>query len=193
MARKKQEFRGDRLEASALSKLCPTKKQRLAFLKWFLYGLVLLVLSVAQDVIFSRFRFLGATTDLVPCGIILICVLEGASESCVFALVASTVYLFSGTAPGAYCIALITFLAMAGAIFRQSFLRKGFSAAMLCLSAAMVCYEVLVLVAGVFLSMTRIDRISVFLLTGLYSLIIAPAVYPIALAIGKIGGETWKE
>ncbi len=193
MARKKYEFRPDKFESGVLSKLYPTKKQRLALLKWLLYTLVLLTLSVTQDGVLSRGRLLGATTDLVPCGIFLICIVEGSESGSVFSLAASLVYLFSGTAPGPYCVVFLTFLALGAAMFRQSFLRKGFGATMLCLSAAMVCYEMLVFAAGLFLGLTRPARGGVFLLTGLYSLVIAPALYPIALSIGKIGGETWKD
>ncbi len=190
---RKREFRPDKPKATVFSKLYPTKKQRLALVKWLLYALVLLVVSVVQDVILSRFRLFGATTDLVPCAIMLICIVEGSENACVFTLLASTAFLLSGSAPGSYCIIFICFLALAAAVFRQSFLRKGFNAAMVCLAAVTVGYEMLVFLTGLFLGNTKASRAGVFLLSGLYSLIAAPALYPIALAIGKIGGEPWKE
>lgn len=169
------------------------QKQRQVFLKWSLYALMLLVLSVLQDAVLSRMRLFGGTTDLLPCAIFLICVMEGAEEGCVFSLLASLFFYFSGSAPGAYVIVYISFLALGMAVFRQSYLRRGFSAAMLCLLTAMTAYEFLVFFTGLFLGQTVPARWSVFLVTALLSMAAAPALYPIIRSIGKIGGETWKD
>ena len=67
---KKYEFQPDKPYSSWLSKLQLTPQQRRQLLKWFLYALVLLVLSVLQDVVLCRLRFFGGTSDLVPCGIL---------------------------------------------------------------------------------------------------------------------------
>ena len=190
---KKNEFKPDKPRAGLLSKLYLTQKQRKALLKWLLYSLVLLVLSVLQDVILCRFRIFGATTELVPVGIFLICVLEGMNESCVFALVAASLYQFSGTAPEPYCIALIVFLAVLVTYFRQSFLQKGFSAAMLCMVIAVFLYELTVFFVSMFMGLTALGSVFIPCLTGLLSLLTAPLLYPAVKAIGTIGGETWKE
>lgn len=190
---KKYEFKPDKFRSGFWNKLYLTQKQRKAILKWLLYAAVLLVLSVLQDVILCRVRLFGATTDLVPCGIFLICVLEGVESGSVFALVAALVYLFSGTAPGAYCVIFITALGVAVTCFRQSYLQKGFSAAMLCTAAAMMLYELAVFFIGLFLGLTFFGRIGAFCLTGGLSLIAAPLLYPMMHAIGGIGGETWKD
>ena len=190
---KKNEFKPDKPRSGLLSKLYLTRKQRKTVLKWVLYAVALLVLSVLQDVIFSRMRLFGATTELVPCGIFLICVLEGLESGSVFALVASVVYLFSGTAAGYYSIVLITALSVAVTLFRQSYLQKSFSAAMLCTAVAMILYELLVFGIGLFLGHTFFARIGAFFLTGVLSLLAAPVLYPVLQAIGKIGGDIWKE
>lgn len=190
---KKYEFKPDKPQTGILSKLFLTQKQRKALLKWALYGLTLLVLSVLQDVILCRFRLFGATTELVPCGIFLICVLEGMEAGSVFSLCASCAYLFSGTAAGYYSIVFITALGVGVTWFRQSFLRKGFSAAMLCTAAAMIVYELLVFFIGLFLGMTTLGRFGAFFLTAVMSLAAAPILYPIVNAISTIGGEAWKE
>ena len=66
MARQNQnEFRPDQVGKSLLSRLYPTKLQRQAIKKWLFYALVLLVVSVLQDVVMRRLRLFGATTDLV--------------------------------------------------------------------------------------------------------------------------------
>ena len=51
MARKKFEFRQDKTGPDLLSKLYLTQKQRLSLVKWSLFALVILVLSLLQDVI----------------------------------------------------------------------------------------------------------------------------------------------
>ena len=73
---KKYEFQPDRPYATWLNKLQLTPQQQKQVLKWVLYALVLIVLSVAQDVVLSRFRLYGGTSDLVPCGIFIICIME---------------------------------------------------------------------------------------------------------------------
>ena len=105
---KKYEFRPDKPRSSWLSKLHLTQLQRKIILKWGLYGLSLLILSQLQDVILCRFRLFGATTELVPCAIILICVMEGLESGSLFALIGSMVYVFSGSAPDTFAIAFLT-------------------------------------------------------------------------------------
>ena len=190
---KKYEFKPDRHGSGLLEKLYLTQKQRRTLLKWLLYGLVLLALSLLQDVILCRVRLFGATTELVPCGIFLICVMVGAESGSVFAMVASFLYLFSGTAAGYYCVVLITGLAAAVTLLRQSYLRRSFSSTMLCVAVAMVVYELLVFGFGVFLGMTTFARLGGFMFTAAVSLIAAPVLYPVVKAIGTVGGESWIE
>lgn len=192
MARK-YEFKPDKPVSGVLSKLFLTKKQRRSVLKWSLYALALLVLSVLQDVLLCRIRIFGATTELVPCGIFLICLAEGLEQGCVFSLCASCIYLFSGTAAGNYSIVFITALSVFVTYFRQSFLQKGFSASMLCTAAAMILYELAVFLIGLFLSMTTIGRIGTHFLTALLTLVAVPVLYPVIEKISAIGGEAWKE
>ena len=193
MAKKQYDFRPDKPYSGLLSKLHLTQGQRLNLLKWVLYSLCLVMLSVVQDVFFSRGVLFGATTDLIPCAILLICVLQGSESSLVFGLVASTLYLFSGTAPGAHTIVLLTFLGFFANILRQSFLRKGFSAAMLCTGVSLLIYEIAVFLVGLVMGQTYLARCYVFLLAAVVSFAVAPVLYPLFLAIGKIGGESWKE
>lgn len=193
MARKKYEFRPDKPHGDLLGKLYLTKKQRMSLLKWLLYALVLLVLSILQDVILSRMDILGATTDLVPCAILLICVLQGTETGCVFGLVAAAMYQFSGTAPGYHVIVLLPALGIFAAMLRQSYLRKGFSSDVLCAGVAMLLYELILFVVCLIFSQTAPARLGTFLLTGALSLLLIPILYPIATAIDKVGGETWKE
>ena len=190
---KKYEFQPDKPRSSWLSKLYLTKLQRKQVLKWSLYALSLLVLSLLQDVVLCNFRLNGATTELVPVAIFLICVLEGTERGSVFALVASTLYLFSGTAAGPHAMVFITVLAVLVCILRQSFLQKTFSSVCLCLILATVCYEALVFAVALFLGNTYPQRLVGFAITTGLSLLAVPVLYPIFVAISSIGGESWKE
>jgi hypothetical protein len=189
----KKEFKIDKPHAGFWSKLHLTQLQRKQLLKWTLYGALLLALSLLQDVVLCRFRLLGATTELVPVGIFVICLLEGAESGCVFALVSSLLYLFSGTAPGPYSMMFITVLAVGVTIFRQAYLQKGISAAILCAAMAMLGYELLQFVMGLFLELTVASRFVGFLVTAGLSSLAIPLLYPLVLSIERIGGETWKE
>jgi hypothetical protein len=189
----KYEFRPDRPQSGLLSHLILTQKQRRSLLKWVLYTLVLLVLSILQDVLLCRFRLFGATTELVPCGIFLICVMEGLDRGSVFCLCAACIYFFSGSAAGIYSIVFITALGVGVCLFRQSYLQKSFSATMLCVVIAMLFYELAVFFIGLFLGLTTFPRIGSFLLTAIMTLVAAPVLYPVANLIGAIGGEAWKE
>lgn len=191
--RLKHEFKSDKPYSGFLGKLYLTKKQRKGLLKWSLYGAFLVALSLLQDVVLCRFRILGAATELVPVGIFLICILEGAESGSVFALVSSLAYLFSGTAAGPYSMVFITALAIGVTIFRQAFLQKGFGAALVCAGGAILTYQLLEYVMGLFLGLTIPVRIVGFLMTALMSILTVPALYPVALSIEKIGGEVWKE
>lgn len=193
MAKFDKEFRPDREGPGLLSRLYLTKKQRLSAAKWLLYSLVVLILSVIQDVMLSRVTFFGSTTDLVPCALFAVCILEGAESGSLFCLIAATVYLFSGTAPGVHIIVLIPFLGVVTSIFRQNFLRKGFSATFLCAGTAIMLYEMAVFAVALFVEQTHPGRFHTALITGGLDCAVLPLLYPILVSIGKIGGETWKE
>lgn len=193
MAKKKYEFKPDKLASGIISKLYVTRKVRLAILRWVLYALVLLAVSLLQDVILCHLDIFGATTDLVPCAIFLISMLLGAERCCLFALISSALFQFSGAGPGYQAIAAITFLCIFGAMFRQSYLRRGFFSCLLCTAVCVMVYEVLMFGFALLLGQTHVLRIFVVLVTGLLTLISIPVLYPIAGAIDKIGGDTWKD
>lgn len=190
---KKQEFQPDKPSATLLSRVMLTPKQQRTFLKWVFYSLFLVLLSVIQDVMLSRVRLLGATTELVPCIIFLICLIEGAHTGSLLSLIAGLLYLFSGTAPGPYSMVAIVFLSIGACILRQAFLQENFSSVLLCTAGAMVLYVITNFAFGLFLGLTRFSRIHGFLITALLSLLAVPISYPIVKAINAFGGQSWKE
>ena len=190
---KKQEFRPDKPSISLLSRLMLTKKQQKTLFKWVFYGLFLVVLSVVQDVLLSRVRLFGATTELVPCAIFLICLMEGTHTGSVFSLVAGLLYLFSGTAPGPYSMVAIVFFSIGVCIFRQAYLQESLSSVMLCVGIAMLLYVLTNFAFGLFLGLTRFSRIHGFLITAGLSLLFAPVFYPVIKVINTFGGHSWKE
>lgn len=193
MAKNNHEFRPDKSGSGLLSRLYMTRLQRLSTLKWLLYSLVVLVLSVLQDVLLCDLYVWGGTTDLVPCAVLLVCVLEGAEHGSLFCLLTALVYLFSGSSPGYHVLVLLPVLGVGASIFRQSLLRKSFGATVLCAGTAMWIYELAIFAMALFLQQTHPGRIHVALITAGLSLAVMPLLYPILVSIGKIGGETWKE
>lgn len=192
MAKRKYEFRPDKTQASLLNKLYLTPKQRLTILRWVLYAVLLTALSVIQDVILCQISIFGATTDLVPCAIILICVQLGAERASIFSLIAALLYKFSGTSPGYYVIALIPLLGILAAMVRQNLFRKTLSSTLLCACIAVVLYEATVLGFGLLFQNTTLLRAPRFLLTGAYSMVSFFILYPLTNAIERIGEKTWK-
>lgn len=191
--RRKYEFKPDPSGINYFKLLHLTKQQWLCLLKWSLYSLVCLALLVVQDTILSQYRFHGATTDLAVGAIILIGCVAGAESGGLFALAASTFYALSGSAPGPYIIAIITFLVVGLGLLRQAFWHRSFVSVMFCASVSTMVYELLLFLIGIFIGRTLWSRFIVFALTGAMSVVILFALYPLVNLIGKIGGETWKE
>ena len=192
MARRNQEFKPD-VRASILKNLYITKKQWLTLLRWTLYALLCVVLLVIQDTMMSRASFFGVTTDLAPMTILLITVLVGTDCGSLFVLIASTLYWFSGSAPGPYCILLLTIPGILATMIRQVFWRRGLRSTVLCAGLALMIYEMGLFLIGLITGLTLFNRALVFLFTGLVSWALMLPLYPLTYRIGKIGGEPWKE
>lgn len=193
MARKKYEFRPDPTGMNWISKLMLTKKQKQSLTKWLLYGLVCVAGLLLQDSMLSKLRILTGGFDLAPALIVLISVMEGCENGSVFALAASSVYVFSGSAQGRYCIVILTFAAVLAAAFRQSYLRRGFGSDLICTGGAMLVYELTVFFVGLGLGLTYSARWVAFFVTALLSTLTAAALYRPLRHIGTIGGNLWKE
>lgn len=170
-----------------------TQLQRQRLLKWGLYILTIVVALVIQDVIMSRIRIFGATTDLAVSVILLITVIEGTEVGSLFVLFASTAYYFTGTAPGPYCVCLITFPGIAAVLLRQMYWNRSRSSIVLCAGLAQMVYEMGLYAVGLFLGLTRWDRWEVFALCGVIDILVMIPIYPLIYKIGMIGGNTWKE
>lgn len=193
MGRRKHEFKPDKMGAGFLSKLYLTPRQRLIAACWLLFSLVLLGLSLLQDVILCRVSIYGATTDLVSTGILLLCLMLPTESCAVFALVGSLFFYFSGSSAGPYAIIFLTALGIFLNIFRYSFLRRSFGSIFLCSAFALLVYEMLLFLVGLFLGHATLQRFSGFCITAGLSIAAMPLIYPLFRCIGKIGGDSWKE
>ena len=193
--RRKQvyEFKPDREETSLLKRLYLTRLQRLQILKWSAHAVLCILLLTVQDVIMSQFRFNGATTDLAVCAIFLIGLYEGTENGSLFAFLASVVYLFSGSSPGAQCIALIACTTVVLNLLRQSLWHRSGGSILLCTCTGIVIYEMLNFLFGIFVGNTIWDRAGVFALVAAMTCACAVPLYPLVKLISKIGGDTWKE
>jgi len=194
--RKKNElsdFKPDVNRATWLKTTRLTQLQRLRLTKWSCYILTMVLALVIQDTILSQFRLLGATTDLAVCVILLITVLEGTEVGTMFVLPASLFYYFSGSAPSAVCILLLTFLGSAATMLRQLYWHRSKGSVLLCTAIALMGYELSLFVVGLMGELTRVGRFGSFLMTGIYSSLLLIPLYPLIHKIGLIGGNTWKE
>lgn len=195
MARKKKvyEFKPDRETTSFWKQLYLTRLQRKQLLKWGGHAALCILLLTLQDVMLSQIRINGATTDLAVCAIFLIGLYEGTENGSLFAFIASVLYLFSGSSPGAQCIALISCTTVCLNLLRQSYWRRSSGSILLCTCAGIVIYEMLNFLFGIFVGNTIWDRAGVFALVAAFTCAAAFPLYPVVKLISKIGGETWKE
>ena len=191
--RRKNEFRPDAPRISLPRLFHLTNLQRRGLLKWSLYALVCILALLIQDVIMSSFHFFGGTTDLAVTVILLITVIEGIETGSIFVLVSSLIYFFSGSAPGAFAVALLTIYGIAAALFRQAYWHRNERSILLCAAIALMLYELSVFAAGLFLELTHFGRVGAFLVTGLLSCLLLLPLYPLIDRIGRIGGIEWKE
>ncbi len=187
------EFKPDATHATWLKTLRMTQQQRLRLLKWVGYVSTIILALVIQDVIMSQVRIFGATTELAVSVILLITVMEGTEVGSLFVLIASTLYYYSGTAPGAYSIGLMCFLGIAVTLLRQMYWNRSRSAIVLCAGVAALGYELGLYAVGIFSGLTRWDKLMPFLLTGVFNILVMIPLYPLIYKIGLIGGNTWKE
>lgn len=190
--RQEPDFKPD-ARVSTWKTLRLTRLQQLRLTKWGLYTLTVILCLVVQDVIMSQLNLLGATTDLAVSAILLITVIEGTEVGSLFVLIASTLYYFSGTAPGAYSIGLLTFLGVAAVLLRQMYLHRSKGSIILCAAVALMGYELGLFAVGLFSKLTLLSRLHSFVLTGIYGILTMLPLYPLIYKIGLIGGNTWKE
>ena len=190
---KQSEFKPDPRQNSLSGLFHVTQLQKQRMLKWTLYVLTGILLLTIQDVIMSRVSVFGATTDLPVVYILLITVIEGVDVGSLFVLFASTIYYFSGSAPGPYCIGLLCAVGIIATLLRQAYLRRTKASIVICAGIALTIYEMGLFVVGIGLGLTRWDRVFSFLITAGYSFGVMVLLYPLVNKIGLIGGTTWKE
>lgn len=187
------DFKPDVQTATWVKTFRMTRLQQLRLTKWLLYALTVMLSVILQDVVMSQFSLFGATTDLPACTILLITVIEGTEIGSVFVLIASTLYYFSGNAPSAICIGLLSFLGIAATMFRQMYWHRSKGSIILCAALALTGYELGLFVVGMSSMLTHWGRLPVFLLTALLSCLVLIPLYSLIYKIGLIGGNTWKE
>ena len=190
---KQSEFKPDPRQNSLSGLFHVTQLQKQRMLKWTLYVLTGILLLTIQDVIMSRVSIFGATTDLPAVYILLITVIEGVEVGSLFVLFSSTIFYFSGSAPGPYCIGLLCAVGIIATLLRQAYLRRTKASIVICAGIALTIYEMGLFVVGIGLGLTRWGRVFSFLITAGYSFGVMVLLYPLINKIGLIGGTTWKE
>ena len=192
-ARAAMDFKPDVQTATWMKTNRLTRLQQLRLTKWLLYILTVIMSLVLQDVVMSQFSIFGATTDLPACAIVMITVIEGTEVGSLFVLIASTLYYFSGHAPTAWCIGLLTFLGIGATLFRQMFWHRSKGSIILCAAIALTAYEIGLFTVGLTTGLTHWGRLPSFLLTAVFCCLVLIPLYSLICKIGLIGGNTWKE
>lgn len=187
------EFKPDAPLVSPLKGMRFTHLQWLQILRWLSYIGICVLCLVIQDSIMSRVSIFGATTDLAVAAMLLITVLEGSEVGSVFILIASTVFYFSGSAPGPYSVGLLTILGLGASLFRQMVWHRSRGSIVLCAGLAAIIYEIGLYFTGLFMGLTSWYRLPRFLITGLLTAAALFPLYYVIYRIGQIGGHTWKE
>lgn len=187
------EFKPDAPLVSPLKGMRFTHLQWLQILRWLSYIGICVLCLVIQDSIMSRISIFGATTDLAVAAMLLITVLEGSEVGSVFILIASTVFYFSGSAPGPYSVGLLTILGLGASLFRQMVWHRSRGSIVLCAGLAAIIYEIGLYFTGLFMGLTSWYRLPRFLITGLLTAAAMFPLYYVIYRIGQIGGHTWKE
>lgn len=187
------EFKPDNLNASPLKMMHFTQHQQYQLLRWGLYIAVCVLALVVQDTIMSRITIFGSTTDLAVGAMLIITVIEGSDIGSVFILIASSIYYFSGSAPGPYSVGMLSVLGLLATLFRQSVWHRSPSSIILCSGLATMVYEIGLYIVGMFLGLTRWYRFPRFFMTGLLTIAAIVPLYYLIERIGQIGGHTWKE
>ena len=187
------EFKPDPKGTNYLKRLYMTRLQRLTILKWATFAMTGIVLLVIQEVIMSQIRISGATTDLPVAFILLVGIYEGLENGSVFTLAASLFYWFSGSAPTPICVGVLCVLVILVGLFRQLYWHRSFGSIAMCVSIAIMLYEMSLFVIGLMSGLTILPRLGVFALTGGITCITMLPMYPLVRAISKIGGISWKE
>ena len=136
---------------------------------------------------------MDATAELMVSGMLVISLLQTPESGGIFTLIGSVLFFFSGSAPGAYVVVLVTVLTIATALFRQNFWTLGLSTTVLCTGLGMLVYELALFTIGLCMGLTRGNRLGVFLMTAVFSAVMVFPLYPLVRVIGNIGGEAWKE
>ena len=191
--RRDLDFKPDATKATWAKTARLTKQQQLRLVRWALYVLTVVLCLVLQDVLMSQFSIFGATTDLPACAILLITVMEGTEIGSIFVLIASTLYYFSGNAPSAFCIGLMTAFGIGATLFRQMFWHRSKGSIILCSAIALTLYEIGLFVVGLSSELTHWGRLPAFLMTAVFSCLVLIPLYSLIHKIGLIGGNTWKE
>ena len=174
-----------------LGKLFLTRHQRRTLLKWLLFSAVYLLLQVLQDVIFSRVRIFGGCPDLVPGYLLLVGLLQSPFAGSLFVLCAGVFRALAGAVLGPVSIVVLVFLGVFLGGLRRASLWGQIRSVILCTCLGIFIQQAVLFSLGLFLGSTSVQWLPASLGGCLGACVADAAMYPLARAIGKIGGDAW--
>lgn len=156
-------------------------------LMWALYGLLLLMVLVLQDVVFGRARYFGTKISLIPLVIACVAMHGGAEKGGAFGLAAGVVWCLSGGDGGGMLIIFSTVCALAAGYLCDRYLNRNILSAAMMSVLALVLTQTLLFLFKLYMGQTGSEGWMVLAKQLALSMLGFPPVYLLAWAIGKVG------
>ena len=179
----------ERRDRSLLKHLHLTTLQWLGILKWFLYGLLTLLVLLLQTVLLSKLPVLGVKLVPLTALIVCVCVREGPEKGGLYAILSTLFWCLSGSDFGNISVAIIPIGVMLSAILCRAVLTLRLLPTALCCLAVMLVNDSAVFIFKLILPPTvALDNYWRVLLPGVgLSMAFVPLHYALVKLIGRIG------
>ena len=158
-------------------------------LMWVLYGVLFLAVMLLQTTVFGRVRFYGVKLNLLPVTVVCIAMFVGHEAGGLFALIAAVVWALTGADSAALSIVSLTLTAIFAGWLCDSLFPRRFLPALLLALAAVLLHAAADFLLKYYLSGADWSLLRWVPVTAGLSVLACPVLYPLAKAIGKVGGN----
>lgn len=163
-------------------------KQYRKVLMWVLYGLLFLLVMLAQTTVLGRTRFWGVKLNLIPVTIVCIAMGTGHEAGGLFGLIAACVWYAAGAEDGSAAMVTFTLTGILAGYLCDSYLSVRFLPALALSLGALLLHEGALFCLRFYLGSADFSLIRWVFLTAVLSLTACPALYLLAKSIRKVGG-----
>lgn len=156
---------------------------------WLLYALLFLAVMLVQNMLFGRLRVWGVKLNLMPVVIACIGLWTGHEAGGFFGLIAALVWSATGADDGSLSIVSFTLIGIFAGWLCDCVFSRRFLPAMFLSLAAVFLHELALFLLKYYLESASFSLLAWVPATAALSLLTAPALYLLAKAIGKAGGN----